>query len=518
MQGKLAHAVRRGADGKGQCKLDLASSLPDSEGGGRRQRRSPTRHSALCCGVAPSCPLTHSPGYYDAYDRVVPFLTVKRFPFHLTNTNTKQTQNKHKHSCLLSVLAETNIPAYYQSSLTFCILPNPGDCPAGILTPGNVQALDQLPLPTSVVAAFLATLTLGVAGLYWVLGLLIFWRMSGEWMGLFFSLPLVILGATGIGGFPAAQAPQLVQRLTTVLSSIVLGPALFAFGFTFPTGRFTPRWTWAAFVIVSVMNVLPPVPFVAILLTYPLSVGVQVYRYVRVYDAVQRQQTKWFVFGIGAGFSSLAAYYVLGQVVPGLGTPASWYQLLNPLMWLLIWVVFLLTVSIAIFRYRLWDIDIIINRTLVYATLSAGIVGVYVLIVGGLGTLLQVQRSLVLSLLTAALVAILFQPLRQRLQHTINRLMYGERDDPYRVISRLGQRLEATLAPATILPTIVETVAQALKLPYAAIALQQDGTLVVVAFYGTPKGGTATATGLSNGAGGRTAAGTACSRRSLQRG
>ena len=65
--------------------------------------------------------------------------------------------------------------------------------------------------------------------------------------------------------------------------------------------------------------------------------------------------------------------------------------------------------------------------------------------------------------------------------------MYGERDTPYRVISRLGQRLEATLAPDAVLPTIVETVAHALKLPYAAIALEQEGELVRVASYGSPK-------------------------------
>jgi signal transduction histidine kinase len=147
-----------------------------------------------------------------------------------------------------------------------------------------------------------------------------------------------------------------------------------------------------------------------------------------------------------------------------------------------------LGVGIAILHYRLWDIDVLINRTLVYGTLSAGIVGVYVLIVGGFGTLLEAQGSPLLSLVAAALVAILFQPLRSLLQRVINRLMYGERDDPYRVLSRLGQRLEATVAPEAILPTIVETVAQALKLPYAEIALRAEGELVIAASYGTPQG------------------------------
>ena len=84
-----------------------------------------------------------------------------------------------------------------------------------------------------------------------------------------------------------------------------------------------------------------------------------------------------------------------------------------------------------------------------------------VLAVVSLGTLLQGQGNLFISLLATGLIAVLFQPLRLRLQRAVNRLMYGERDTPYTVISRLGQRLEATLAPEAVLPTIVETVAQA---------------------------------------------------------
>ena len=121
-------------------------------------------------------------------------------------------------------------------------------------------------------------------------------------------------------------------------------------------------------------------------------------------------------------------------------------------------------------RSRLWDIDIIINRTLVYGTLTAIVVGVYVLVVSILSTLLHTFGDFLIALLATGLVAVLFQPLRARLQRGVNRLMYGERDDPYAVLSRLWSRLEATLVPEKVLPTIVETVALALKLPYAAIA------------------------------------------------
>jgi signal transduction histidine kinase len=141
---------------------------------------------------------------------------------------------------------------------------------------------------------------------------------------------------------------------------------------------------------------------------------------------------------------------------------------------------------IAILRYDLYDIDFLINRTLVYGALSACVVGVYVLAVGGLGVLFQARGNPAVSLLATGLVAVLFQPLRSRLQRGVNRLMYGERDDPSAVTSRLGRRIEATFAPEAVLPTVVETIAQALKLPYAAILLKEGEGFRSAAAYGSP--------------------------------
>jgi hypothetical protein len=102
---------------------------------------------------------------------------------------------------------------------------------------------------------------------------------------------------------------------------------------------------------------------------------------------------------------------------------------------------------IAILRYCLYDIDVVINRTLVYGALSACVVGIYLLVVAALRTLFQARGNLVVSLSATGLVAVLFRPLRGRLQRGVNRLMYGEQDDPYVVISRLGKRLRQRLSP-----------------------------------------------------------------------
>jgi signal transduction histidine kinase len=129
----------------------------------------------------------------------------------------------------------------------------------------------------------------------------------------------------------------------------------------------------------------------------------------------------------------------------------------------------------------------IVGRPLLYGMLSASVVTGYVLAVGSISVLVQQTRiTFIVSLFLIGLFAILFQPLRDRLQRAVNRLVYGERDNPYAVLSRLGKHMEATLAPESVLPTIVETIARSLKLPYAAIVLKQDDDFTIAAAFGSP--------------------------------
>jgi signal transduction histidine kinase len=147
-----------------------------------------------------------------------------------------------------------------------------------------------------------------------------------------------------------------------------------------------------------------------------------------------------------------------------------------------------ITVGIAVLRYRLYEIDFVIQRALVFSALTASTIAVYVFTVGYLGTILHAQDSRMISLVATGIVAVLFQPLREGLQRLVNRLMYGDRDDPYVVLSRLGQRLEAALTPELVLPAIVQTVKDALNLPYAAIAVREaeGAELTVATAAGTP--------------------------------
>src|ERR687898_552802 len=167
----------------------------------------------------------------------------------------------------------------------------------------------------------------------------------------------------------------------------------------------------------------------------------------------ERQQLKWFLFAAVpavVGFSfDLYGHFIWSFTSLVFNKPFEPYGPFSEFVWIIsnsfqLPVFALLFVPvftyIAILRYHLYDIDVVINRTLVYGALSACVVGIYVLAVVALGALFQAQGNLGVSLVATGLVAVLFQPLRMRLQRGVNRLMYGERDDPYAVISRLGKR------------------------------------------------------------------------------
>ena len=182
----------------------------------------------------------------------------------------------------------------------------------------------------------------------------------------------------------------------------------------------------------------------------------------------ERQQYIWVAFAM----TVIVAAFVADFAVRSQGSGA--YVITGPALSIAIMGV-PIAMGAAILRYHLWDIDIIISRTLVYLCLSACVVAIYIFIVGWLGTLFRTGGNLAFSLLATGVVAVLFQPLRERIQREVNLRFYGERDEPYAAISRLGRRLEDALAVESVLPAIASTIREALKLPYAAVALQFAG-------------------------------------------
>ncbi|MBC8162939.1 MAG: GAF domain-containing sensor histidine kinase [Roseiflexaceae bacterium] len=186
-------------------------------------------------------------------------------------------------------------------------------------------------------------------------------------------------------------------------------------------------------------------------------------------DPVSRAQLRW----AGLGFAGVALNILLAAT-NGFGFYPDSVQQLLTLLDPLLQLAFPIALAVAILRYRLFDIDLIVSRALVYGTLTLCVIGLYVGLVTYLGALFRTEDTLIASLIATGLVAVAFQPLRVWLQRSITRWLFGQRDEPYAVIATLGRQLETKLAPDAVFGAIVETIGQSLKLPFVAITLNDE--------------------------------------------
>lgn len=355
--------------------------------------------------------------------------------------------------------------------------------------PNDVHALRAIGLSVDFYAAYYAVLQVIVTVVGAAIGLFIFFNKPRDPMALFVVLLVVFLSSNLdpqlalVQFHPAWRIPQAFYQFVSSL-------AFLFFFLLFPDGRFVPRWTRflaVALVVYSgVRNFVAPsalfdlVDTTAWFGSVGLGICAQVYRYFWVSTRLQRQQTKWLVYGC-----VVVVLVFFASLIPQPAQHGSLMGLLLGAAQTLSILLIPLSIGIATVYYRLWDIDLIIRRTLVYGILTACVIGLYVLVVGYLGTLFHTGSNLVISLLATGLVAVFFQPLKALLQRGVNRLLYGQRDEPYMVITRLGQRLKTTLEPEAVLSTIVATVREALKLSYAAIEVPEGAALVLAASCGT---------------------------------
>lgn len=330
---------------------------------------------------------------------------------------------------------------------------------------------------------------------FFIIATIIALRKPDDGMALLTSLMLIFVGPYLISGtnetIGAQRGWEMVNRVLVGIgfSSFILFQALF------PNGCFVPGWIrpWAFLTIAinfASLLLLPEVytDFWVSLLLVSMAVGIlaQIYRYRQVSTSVQRQQTKWVVVGLSGPVLVVIYWFLI--VTPGIYPipTESFPYFVHQIIFASLALLLPLTLAFSILRYRLWDIDVIINRALVYTALTACIIAVYALVVGAMGALFQTQGNWIIALIATGLVAVLFQPLRERWQRWINQLLYGRRDEPFEVLASLGQRLEDTMSPETVYPTIVETVAQTLKLPYAALAVRKEDGFATAVSYGKP--------------------------------
>ena len=363
--------------------------------------------------------------------------------------------------------------------------------------PAVRAGLEQLGLSTAWYATWWSGVLVGFALVCFGVAGLIVWRRPRERAAWFAALVLVSMGAVNAPNMEALvwQRPALAAVATIAFQFFLACLVLFLF--TFPDGRFRPRWSWPVVAVAvaglavargSLANPITDALFGALMFALVAGIAAQIYRYRRVSTPEQRRQTRW----VSAG---MAVAVVVQLVVPALetvpvfarpGAGAALFDMAGPAVISIGYSLVVIALAVALLRTQLWGIEVVVNRAAVYGVLTVVLLALYTGVVAGLGRSIGAPGNAGGSLFGAAVVALVFAPLRDRIQRGVNRLMYGHRDEPYAVLSDLSHRLEDTLAPAAMLQTIVERIAVALKSPYVAITVERDAGPEIAAAAGAP--------------------------------
>jgi hypothetical protein len=333
----------------------------------------------------------------------------------------------------------------------------------------QVAPLARIGLTPHTLAVAAAALSAMAILLVYGVATLLLWRRSNDWVALLAAITLVLMPAVftptlkGLPrGFEWLADPYSMAALITLY--LLMG--------LFPSGRFVPRWLWALIllqevIIFSPLGHLLPDAFtlIMILVVYGAIIGGQIYRYRRLSTPVQRQQTKWVVSGIILTLIVNQLFWQPVAWIPALQRPDSLYVLLAAPDSFLMMCILAGSFGIAILRYRLYDIDVLINRTLVYGSLTLLLLVVYVIGVvslqAGFRLIAGQSSDLAIAIATLASVA-LFQPLRRQIQGFIDRRFYRRKYDATRALAafsgRMRDEVELEQLSHDLLAVVQETV------------------------------------------------------------
>ncbi len=307
--------------------------------------------------------------------------------------------------------------------------------------------------------------------------LFLLWRKSDDWFGLYLTFTFLIVSP---GGTLFEPALELVPALVSIFDLIgAIGwQLMFILFYIFPDGRFVPRWTrwmpllWLGANLVNQLSSL----WVGMGLVLT-TVASQVYRYGWRSTPLQKQQSKWLVATL------VVMMLFLGTLAPAifqsppdeaLGSTLVG-ALLGGTLFRLMFLLFPAAIIIAILRYRLWDIDILIRRTLLYSILTSLLALTYfggVVILQSVFAALGGQRSELAIVASTLAIAVLFLPLRRRVQNAIDRRFYRRKYDAAKTLAEFGQTARDETDLEKLTARLVEVVQETMQPTHVSLWLK----------------------------------------------
>jgi hypothetical protein len=341
------------------------------------------------------------------------------------------------------------------------------------------------PAVLSLEVAFVLALALASAAMVW--------RNWDDWRPLFFSAVFVTYSVWVTPTLDALALPSVLQTVADLTQAAGLLMAIHFF-LLFPDGRFVPGWTrlnalgWAVYCLA--WGLFPGVslslidPFEAsfgaflILMLLGWSVGLvaQAVRYHRA-DPRQRTQTKWVLLVIAGACAGYASVYLPGVFLPASGQARLLYDLFGvPVFWVLALPI-PVALIIAMLRYRLFDVNVLINRTLVYGPLTATLVALYfgtVVLLQRLFVALTGERSTLAVVASTLAIAALFNPLRRRVQGFVDRRFYRRKYDARKTLEAFSAKLRDETDLDALSDNLLGVVRETMQPAHVSLWLRPD--------------------------------------------
>jgi hypothetical protein len=400
--------------------------------------------------------------------------------------------------CDLFVLM-LSLPAFYQVLHTVCSGPIATCFITDQLLPQELIALHQAGISLHAYALAVFCLDLVASLAFLLVGALIIWRRANTWMGLFVSFLLINFGSLGLStSHESSLSISPTNSLDALASGIGLPLSMLAylcfacFFFTFPNARFVPRWSWvllSLWMVNFVVFTAPPdsplninnwsglLAACWLLTVFGGSLSTQIYRFRRVASLRERQQIKWLIYGF-APVLLLPICFALFQLV----FPSLFWQAVTEPLYRFYYLPVPLCIGIAILRYRLWDIDLLIKRTLLYGTLSVSLGLIYVSLILGLQFLLQGvlgQGNALVIVASTLAIAALFSPLRRGIQNIVDRRFYRSKYDAAKTVATFSTALRNEVDLRELSEHLITVVQETMQPSHVSLWLrppEHDGT------------------------------------------
>ena len=375
------------------------------------------------------------------------------------------------------------------------------------LAADNGSGLAALGLSEHAFVAYLTGLDTALFAVFAAAGIVIFLRKPDTWLTIMVSAALIVHGAAMTRPEDSFGSAPAEWRWFALLVTCAVNIASITALVLLPDGRFVPRYTrpltalWAMGIVVRyvffpqfarpdgrpVAGTPDPGPWMSLLILL-LAIGgfvtggiAQIQRYRQRTDATQRQQIKWYVFGVTVAVAGIVLFQLPAICVPSLrvpGVPRVLYALLGVSAFYLSVMIVPVTLAFALLRYRLWEVDTVINRSLVYASLTGALLGVYFLSVAALQSLfaaLTGHESTLAIVASTLVISVLFQPLRQRVQRVIDRRLYRRAVNFREAFTEFAREVRTIIDLDQLLRALVDRTAELLDIAHGAVFLRRTG-------------------------------------------